>query len=112
LADQRTLLSVLPHISFVASGVGGKLTMRFTGVNVQIVLGSGSTDGAVNGEGNLVLGYDESPGAQSGSHNLILGLGQASTSYGAILGKAHNSATGRRRWRSGTAMPPRAATRP
>src|SRR4051794_41315966 len=75
--DQNTLLAVLPHMSVISSGVGGKPTIRSTGVNVQIVSGSGTTNGTVNGEGNLVLGYDESPGSQTGSHNLILGLGQA-----------------------------------
>src|SRR5438067_10562765 len=47
--------------TYVASGVGGKPTVQFAAVNVQIVSGSGATDGAVNGEGNLVLGYDENP---------------------------------------------------
>src|SRR2546427_4427760 len=45
--------------TFVSSGVGGKPTVRFSGVNVQIVSGSGSTSGAVNGEGNLIIGYAE-----------------------------------------------------
>src|SRR5581483_4954821 len=79
--DQQTLLAVLPHMSFISSGVGGKPTIRFSGVNVQVVSGSGTTNGTVNGEGNLVLGYDESPGTQTGSHNLILGVGQGFTSY-------------------------------
>ena len=45
-----TLLSMLPHMSFTSSGVGAKPTIRFTGVNVQIVSGSGATNGKVNGE--------------------------------------------------------------
>jgi len=76
-ADQQTLIQVLPHISFSAAGVGGKPTIKFSGVNVQLVSGSGKTDGTVNGTGNLVLGYDESPGSQTGSHNLIVGVGHA-----------------------------------
>src|SRR5205807_9418104 len=47
--------------TFVASGVGGEPTVRFAAVNVQIVSGSGATNGAVNGTGNLVIGYDENP---------------------------------------------------
>src|SRR5262245_38588527 len=31
----------------------------FTGCNVHIVSGSGSTEGAVNGLGNLIIGYNE-----------------------------------------------------
>jgi len=76
-------LSLLPK--YVASGVGGKPTLVFEGVNVQIESGSGSTSGTVNGEGNLVIGYDENPGTQTGSHNLILGGEQTYTSYGGIL---------------------------
>src|SRR4051794_30521077 len=59
--------------TYVSSGIGGKPTVRFSAVNVQIVSGSGSTAGVVNGQGNLVLGYDEVPGSQTGSHNLVLG---------------------------------------
>src|ERR1700733_12661456 len=33
-ADQQTLISILPHISFSAAGVGRKPTMKFSGVNV------------------------------------------------------------------------------
>ena len=92
-ADQQTLLSILPHISFSASGIGGKPTIQLSGVNVQIIDGSGHTS-TVNGTGNLVLGYDESPGTQSGSHDLILGEKQTYSSYGDILGGVDNRATG------------------
>src|SRR5947209_11501210 len=47
--------------TYVSSGVGGKPTVQFAAVNVQIVNGTGSTASS-NGDGNLVLGYDESPG--------------------------------------------------
>src|SRR5438477_343683 len=48
--------------TYIASGVvGGKPTVQFAAVNVQIVNGAGST-ASVNGKGNLVLGYDENPG--------------------------------------------------
>src|SRR5438105_7935709 len=50
--------------TFVASGVGGKPTVQFSGVNVQVVDGSGSTS-TINGTGNLVLGYNGSPGTQT-----------------------------------------------
>jgi hypothetical protein len=68
--------------------------VRFTAVNVQVVSGSGSTAGAVNGRGNLVIGYDEAPNSQSGSHNLVLGSHQAYTSYGSIVAGSHNFANG------------------
>ena len=92
--DQQTLLSILPHLSFSASGVGGQPTIRFSGVNVQIVDGNSSNSTSiVNGTGNLVLGYDEAPGSQTGSHDLILGEKQTHTSYGDIVGGYDNQAT-------------------
>jgi hypothetical protein len=52
VAELETLLAAL---SLEADG----RTLRFTGVNVQIVSGSGATDGPVNGLGNLIMGYNE-----------------------------------------------------
>jgi hypothetical protein len=91
-ADQHTLISILPHVSFILAGVGSQPTIRFTGVNVQIVDGSGHTN-VVNGSGNLVLGYDETAGTQTGSHDLILGQTQTYTSYGQIVTGSNNQAT-------------------
>jgi hypothetical protein len=83
--------------TFVASGVGGKPTVVFPGVNVQIVSGSGSTAGPVNGEGNLIVGYAENPNgfSQAGSHDLIVGSGNGWDSYGEIVGGKDNEATGK-----------------
>jgi hypothetical protein len=81
--------------TYVPSGVGGQPTVRFGGVNVQVVSGSGSTTGTVNGRGNLVIGYDEKPGNQSGSHNLILGTHQEYSSYGSIVAGSNNFANRR-----------------
>jgi hypothetical protein len=36
--------------------------ITFSGVNVQIVSGRGSTDGTVNGTGNLIVRYNEERG--------------------------------------------------
>ena len=85
-AEVALLKNILPHIQFVASGVGKKPTVQFSGVNVQVVSGAGSTSGAVNGMGNLVIGYDENASlSQTGSHNLVLGEQQTFTSYGGIV---------------------------
>jgi hypothetical protein len=91
--ELETLNKVLPHIKYEEAGVGGKPTVQFSAVNVQVVSGSGSTSGAVNGEGNLVIGYDENTGkhAQTGSHNLILGIEQTFTSFGGLLGGEQNT---------------------
>lgn len=94
-ADQRTLFSILPHLSFVSAGVGGKPTIRFRGVNVQVVNGVGAT-ASVNGTGNLVVGYDENPAGrpQTGSHDLIVGRNQSFTGYGELLGGFGNKTSG------------------
>jgi hypothetical protein len=85
-SELETLKNILPHITYVASGVGGKPTVQFSGVDVQLVNGEGKTETA-NGEGNLVIGYDENPGKreQTGSHDLVLGESQTFTSYGGIV---------------------------
>jgi hypothetical protein len=103
-AAQQTLISILPYIKFAQEGVGGKPTIQVTGANLQIVSGSGKTNGPVNGAGNLIVGYDEVASCmeafdcfgrlppQTGSHNLVLGSSQEYTSYGAILGGLVNRA--------------------
>jgi hypothetical protein len=94
-AEQEKLLSLLPHIKYEASGVGGKPTIQFSGVNVQVVNGEGKT-ASVNGAGNVVIGYDENPGKreQTGSHNLVLGEEQTFTSFASIVGGLRNTASG------------------
>ena len=84
-AELETLDRVFPHVNYVEGGVGGKPTMQFSGVNVQVVNGEGKTD-SVNGKGNLVIGYDEKQEnadrlAQSHPRHQ-----QAFTSYGGIVG--------------------------
>ncbi len=83
----EALNKMLPHMTYLESGVAGKPTIQFSGINLQVVSGSGTTSGTVNGEGNLVIGYDENPGnhQQAGSHDLILGEEQTFTSFGGIL---------------------------
>jgi len=51
-ADLETLLA---SVSLAHDGT----TVRFTGVNVQIVSGSGRTNTTPNGLGNLIVGYNE-----------------------------------------------------
>ena len=75
--------------------VDGQPTVRFTGVNVQVVSGSGSTDGALNGKGNLIVGYDENVSdTRTGSHNLVIGDQHSYTSYGGLLAGFNNETSG------------------
>jgi len=92
-AAQQKLLAILPYIQYVGSGVDGKPTIQFSGVNVQLVSGVGKEE-AINGEGNLIVGYNESPGTQIGSDNLVLGDKQTYLSYGAVLDGEGNTAAG------------------
>ena len=90
-----SLQSQVSALRSTLSGVtrSGK-TLRFTGLNLQVLSGSGSTSGAVNGLGNVIIGYNEVPGTQTGSHNLVLGDNQAFTSYGGIIGGQNNRLNG------------------
>ena len=61
-------------------------TYVLSGYNLQIVSGSGGTDGAINGTGNLIVGYNETSGQErTGSHNLVLGSGNTYSSYGGLV---------------------------
>lgn len=76
----------------------GQPTVRFTGVNVQIVDGSEDAGGPVNGRGNLIVGYNAwRPGApgfvnvRTGSHNLIVGSFNNYSSFGGLVAGAFNN---------------------
>jgi len=60
-----------------------------TGANLHIRSGEGSTDGVVNGLGNLIVGYNESRGDgtddRTGSHNIVGGWKNNYTSYGGLV---------------------------
>jgi hypothetical protein len=90
-AEQEKLEKVLPYIKYEEKGIDSKPTIQFSGVNLQVIDGSG-LETTLNGTGNLILGYDETPGAQTGSHNLLLGgTDNSYTSYGGIVGGAHSN---------------------
>lgn len=65
--------------------------------NVHIRDGSGSTDGTVNGLGNLIIGYNEprtSGNNRTGSHNLIIGSQNNYKSYGGLVSGFSNEISG------------------
>lgn len=81
--------------SMSLESVDGQSTVRFSGVNVQIVSGSGGTSGEVNGRGNLIIGYNETSSDQrTGSHNLVVGSFHSYTSYGGFLAGTNNRTSG------------------
>lgn len=68
----------------------------FTGVNLHVRNGTGTTSGTVNGTGNLVVGYNEarSTGSEkTGSHNIVFGREANYTSYGGLVGGYQNNIT-------------------
>lgn len=72
-------------------------TLRLTGVNLQIVDGTGDTDGPPNGLGNLIVGYNERfvlDQETTGSHNLVVGRGHTYTSTGGIVAGQTNAIRG------------------
>ena len=76
--------------------VDGQPTVRFSGVNVQVVDGSGDTDGPVNGRGNVIVGYNANCQAdtRTGSHNLIVGDAHSYSSYGGLVAGFNNTVSG------------------
>lgn len=79
--------------------VNGYSALTFSGVNVHIVSGSGSTSGygSVNGLGNLIVGYNELRGSgddRTGSHNIVVGAENNYSVYGGLIAGFHNSING------------------
>jgi hypothetical protein len=68
-----------------------------TGANLHVRSGTGSTEGPVNGLGNLVIGYNEVRGGgadnRSGSHNLVVGSRNNYSSYGGLVGGLQTGVT-------------------
>jgi hypothetical protein len=68
----------------ILAGVTRSTTeLTMTGLNLNIVSGSGTTEGTANGTGNLVIGYNENTGAKArtGSHTLVMGPENGYTGY-------------------------------
>ena len=77
IADLETQMAGLLALLQGVTRVENEIT--FSGVNVHVVNGTGTTDGTVNGLGNLIVGYNELRGtgdARTGSHNTTeIGIG-------------------------------------
>lgn len=91
VSSLKTQVSALQATLAGVSRTGA--TLRFSGMNIDLNNGSGTTTTA-NGLGNLFIGYNENPGSQTGSHNLIVGDNQTFTAYGGIIGGEGNTLTG------------------
>jgi hypothetical protein len=72
----------LAHVSVEGNDI------TISGANLHVNDGSGSTDGPVNGLGNVVIGYNEPRGSgddRSGSHNLVIGSRNNYSSHGGLV---------------------------
>lgn len=98
ITDLETRLAAVEAklASVSVENVDGQPTVRFTGVNVQVVDGSGDTVGGVNGRGNLIVGYNERTDSdvRTGSHNLVIGEWHSYTSYGGLIAGIDNRVDG------------------
>ena len=67
-----------------------------TGASLHVRGGSGDTDGAVNGLGNLIVGYNEAFGAgnRGGSHNLVIGESHRYRGFGGLVAERNNVLAG------------------
>ena len=93
--------AVLSHLSVVQLPVddqgGTATTIRLSGANLQVVNGSGATEGEAAGLGNLIVGYQESRengNDRTGSHNLVVGRRNNYSSWGAQVVGSSNTVTG------------------
>jgi len=113
--ESNTVLALDGYL--MLSTNNGYDTAEFTDINVQINNNSGSTDGAINGLGNLIIGYNETSASapsfcsdpqfthpttcssngqiwdnnvRRGSHNLILGASNSYDDYAGIVSGYNN----------------------
>ncbi|MHC5010858.1 MAG: hypothetical protein ACYTG6_07905 [Planctomycetota bacterium] len=93
-ADVQALQDLLADVVRITDPNTGQDTLRFGnafGMNLQVVNGTGTTDGPTTGTGNLIIGYNElghgSGDDRSGSHMLVVGTRNNYTgdSYGGIV---------------------------
>ena len=97
LAQNEQLLTRIEELETKLANVSvgeinGYPAFTLTGVNVHIVSGSGSTDGDLNGLGNLIVGYNElqDDNDRTGSHNIVAGSRNNYSSYGGlVVGDGH-----------------------
>jgi len=78
-----------------APDANGYDTLTFSGMNLQVVNGTGN-ESTTNGLGNLIVGYADNPlgFGRNGSHNLITGDDNGWKSYGGLVAGAGNQIDG------------------
>ena len=96
IALLETKMAALESLLTNVTRSGNEIT--FSGVNVHIVNGTGTTDGEPNTYGNLIVGYNElrteGINFREGSHNVIVGSGQNHSAYGGLVVGENNTISG------------------
>ena len=98
--EQEEILSHMSIVELPVDVFGNSVrTIRFSGVNVQVVNGTGATDGPGNGHGNLVVGkannYSSWGGQVVGERNPLSGyLSIVSGGYGNTASGRHSMVSG------------------
>ena len=99
--QSNPVLALGRYVSVSTSMINGLVAPHviLTGVNVHVRSGSGTTNGPVNGLGNLLVGYNEEPMGlapedRGGSHNLITGNQHSYPSYGGLVAGTINKISG------------------
>jgi hypothetical protein len=95
IADLEDKLQYLTLVAGAVNGMPGP-NMMITGANLHVRSGSGSTDGAINGRGNLIVGYNELrlTDERSGSHNIVVGRYHSYSSFGGLVAGTSNTISG------------------
>lgn len=93
--------AVLSHLSVIQLPVDDQgasaTTIRLSGANLQVVNGSGATEGEAAGLGNLIVGYQEpreNGNDRTGSHNLVVGRQNNYSSWGSQVVGSSNTVSG------------------
>ena len=86
------ILPAVPDCMTTAPGAGAVDDVIFTGCDVHVQNGHGSTD-SNNGLGNLIIGYNEHVGSliRNGSHNVVIGSDHSYSSYGGLVAGYSNT---------------------
>ena len=103
--EANTALQLDGHVSVVPDPLNGMPGPQviLEGVNVHIRNETRTTEGTVDGLGNLIIGYNEEPGFdgnvlqpgdRDGSHNLVIGYGNRYSSYAGLVHGWENAVHG------------------
>lgn len=95
--ESNPALALGGYVAVTASEVNGAPgpNVVISGANLHVLSGSGSTEGLINGLGNVIIGYNElrswSSNRRDGSHNLVLGLENNYWGWSGMVSGAANS---------------------